>query len=415
MAAGCSTGTSDPSKTSSASSANPASEADSKTASVSAAPKPASPVDEAQKEGYQTFSWDLFKKSIGEKETGQISPLSAFYALGMLAGGAKEKTLEQLENALHLKDEDINSLAYALLAGTADKKELALANSLWLTDGMKDAVLPDYTDLLKKDYEAEVFVQPFDDKAVADMNAWVEKKTDGMIKKMVSSLDSSVVMVLINALAFSAEWQTPYKEEAIAAAPFANADGSKTDVDLMHSDEDLYIEAEGLKGFVKPYKDERYALAALLPADEKQTLDEVLAKADGSALLKAIAAPQSESVSTALPKFELSSEIPLNKILQEMGITDAFEGSADFSGMAKGGGLAVSEVLQKNKIQVDDKGTKAAAATDAMIMETAMLEEDEKKSVICDRPFLYVLFDLNNGLPLMIGTYQNASDQTSES
>jgi serpin B len=81
--------------------------------------------------------------------------------------------------------------------------------------------------------------------------------------------------------------------------------------------------------------------------------------------------------------------------------------AADFSGISAEAGLHVDTVLQKTFIQVDEKGTEAAAAT-ALMMAGAGLPPEPKK-LIADRPFLYLIRDAESRVILFIGRVAQAA------
>lgn len=352
------------------------------------------------------FSWDLFLKLHKEQTSDVASPLSAFFALGMAANGASGQTLEQMENMLHLDLEQINRLSQSALAANAKADQLKIANSAWLAQRMAESIADPYRQTLADDYQAECRTVPFDDATVDEVNAWVAEKTNHMIEKLVSSFEDPA-LVLINALAFDAKWLDPYQEEDLAPFTFHNADGSSAEIDLMTSQEDGFLENEEFEGFLRPYEDFAYDLAVLLPKEGK-TLDEAIASLDGTSLRRMLTSPAEAIVHAAIPPFSIESEWNLNDSLQALGMTDAFDSAADFSAMTgSDNSLMISSVIQKAKIDVDAQGTKAGATTAVMVNESAMIVEIEEKTVTCDRPFLYMIVDAKDKVPVFIGTVEN--------
>ncbi len=362
-------------------------------------------------EGYNRFAWSLFQNTVQEKENNLISPLSAFFALGLLANGASGETLSQIEAVLGMPLKAFNDFCASLLVNLAQdpNHQMQLANCIWLDPDRLGSLQADFEAIAKQDYEAEVFLDPFDTNTLKNINAWVSDHTHGLIQEMMKNLSADTVMVLINALAFEAQWLKVYEESAIQTQPFFNADGSKSNVQMMYSEETFYVEAQGLHGFLKPYQNDRYGLALFLPQDGV-SLNEVLSKVDGEKLLKALAQPQVRTVEAGLPQFSLEDSKALNEALQKAGLLDAFGEQADFSKLAMNSqDVFVSEVFQKTKIIVDAKGTKAAAATEIELKETAAIEEDPLIQIVCDHPFLYILLDLQTKTPILMGTVDHLS------
>ncbi len=364
-----------------------------------------------------SFSWNLFNEVREDQEGLLVSPLSALFALGMAANGANGQTRDQMEKALNLSVDQINALSRNALTSAAEDKTrtLEIANSMWVNQERTDSLVESYSKLLKDDYDAEDFVLDFSQgDGQEQINQWVSDKTHGLIDKMPADLSADTVMVLINALAFNSAWAQEYEAADISKGEFTNADGSTSQVDFLSSTEEDFVLAEGLKGFIKPYESRRYGLALLIPEDDR-SLDEVLAGVDGAKLLNALRTPQSATVHASFPEYTFASEMKLNEALEQMGMQLPFSDQADFSNMIQDGDVTISEVLQKAKIEVSRTGTKAAAATEVIVNETAALESPEEVEIVCDRPFLYILMDLDTATPVFMGTIQSMEPGTQES
>ncbi len=363
-----------------------------------------------------SFSWNLFNQVREDKEGGLVSPLSALFALGMAANGANGETLNQMEKALNLSVDQINALSRSALHSAAEDetRTLEIANSIWVNQKYTNSLIDSYSRLLKSEYDAQDFVLDFSpDQGQEQIDQWVAKKTHNMIDKMPAHLSSDTVMVLINALAFNSAWAQAYEAGDISRGPFTNVDGSTSQVEFLNSTEKELVAAEGFKGFIKPYESRRYGLAVLVP-EEDRPLDEVLAEADGAKLLNALRTPQSATVHASFPEYTFASEMLLNEALEAMGMELPFSEKADFSKMVEGGNVAISEVLQKAKIEVSRSGTKAAAVTEVIVNETAAMESPDEVNIVCDRPFLYLLMDLDTATPVFMGTIQSMEPSTQE-
>lgn len=207
-------------------------------------------------------------------------------------------------------------------------------------------------------------------------------------------------MYLINALSFEAKWQTIYQEASIRDGVFTTEDGQQQTVPMMYSKEYRYLETGTATGFLKSYAGGNCAFAALLPK-EGISLADFVDFLTGEQLHDLLANPETVEVRAAIPKFESTYETNLCDTLEALGMTDAFDGQlADFSGIGSSteGNLPISQVLHKTRIAVDEKGTKAGAAT-------AVVEApSDPKEVLLDRPFLYLLIDCREQLPVFIGT-----------
>lgn len=354
------------------------------------------------------FALRLFKASLEDGENTLISPLSVLVALSMTANGADNETLTQMQNVLGMPIEQLNTWIQGYMANLPEeeKYKLSLANSIWFTDDERSTVNRDFLQINADYYGADIYRAAFDDATCKEINKWVEDNTDGMIKDILDQIPGDAVMYLINALAFDAEWQEIYFDHQVREGVFTTENGQTRDVDMMHSEENKYLEDEHATGFIKYYKDRKYAFVALLP-DEGISVSDYVASLDGEHLTDLLKNAKPAVVYTSIPKFETEYDVEMSKVLSGMGMPDAFSGAtADFSklGESTAGNIFINRVLHKTFISVDERGTKAGAATVVeMSDEGAMLIEDPKQ-VYLDRPFVYMLIDCETNLPFFIGT-----------
>lgn len=337
-----------------------------------------------------------------------VSPLSVAYALSMTANGAKGETLAQMEAVLGMPVELLNQAFYEYLEALpeGEKNTLHLANSVWFTDKDSFTVNQDFLQANADYYGADIYQTALDDSAKNAINDWVKENTKGMIPEIVDKIPQNAVMYLVNALAFEAEWRDVYKETQVRKGTFTTEDGHQQNVKLMWSEENFYMESEQASGFLKFYDDGEYAFAALLP-NEGVCVEEVLDSLTGVQLHALLSGAENTRVTAAIPKFETEYDCELSEVLMELGMPNAFDDTvADFSGLGSSteGNIIINRVLHKTYIAVDEKGTKAGAATAVEMTEESAIEYAEKpKEVILDRPFLYMIVDCESWLPLFMG------------
>ena len=356
------------------------------------------------------FGVRLFQASVEEGKNTLISPLSVLYALAMTANGADGNTLAQMEQVLGMETEELNSFmrAYLDLLPGSKVYKLSLANSIWFKDDPRFQVEQSFLQTNADYYGADAYKAAFDEATRNDINNWVKEHTDGMIPEILDEIPEDAVMYLVNALAFDAEWQEIYEAHQVWEGEFCLEDGTARTVDLMHSEENRYLEDELATGFIKYYKDKQYAFAALLP-NEGVTVQEYVDSLTGEHLMKLLSNPEKVTVFATMPKFETEYSVEMSEALMEMGMTDAFDYRiSDFSRLgtydADGLNICINRVLHKTFISVSEKGTRAGAATAVeMVAEGALLIEDYK-TVTLDRPFVYMLIDCQTNLPFFIGT-----------
>lgn len=352
------------------------------------------------------FSVRLFQKSIRDGENSLISPASVLCALAMTANGAKGETLSQMEETLGMPVAQLNEYLHVYMStlSAEEKSKLLFANSIWFKDTGRFQVNPDFLQINADYYGASVYKAPFDDTTKEDINTWVSDHTDGMIEEIIDEISQDVVMYLMNAVCFNAQWEDPYLESEQGMGTFTLEDGTTREAEFMYSDESTYLQDDKAEGFIKYYADKKYAFAALLP-EEGTNVREYADSLTGERLTKLLTNPEQISINAAIPKFTSDYDINMNDTLIEMGMPDAFDkAKADLSaiGESPDGPLYISRVLHKTHIEVDEQGTKDGASTAVEIaVESAMLSE---KQIYLDRPFVYMILDCQTNTPVFIGT-----------
>ena len=338
-----------------------------------------------------------------QEENPLVSPLSVASALSMTANGAVGETKTQMERVLGADTGNLNACFSVLQASLENDKQLKAANSIWMKDTdtlhVEDAFLQQNAD----SYAAEIYSAPFDDSTKTAINDWVSKQTDKMIPEILDELSEDAVMYLVSALAFDAKWERPFKSYEVWEGTFTARGGQEQTGDFLHGTVGQYLSDEHAEGFLKPYADGKYAFAALLP-DKTTNIENYVNQLTGERLHAILASPIDESVEIALPKFRAEFSAELSENLKALGMTDAFDGAnADFTalGTSDEGNIYISRVLHKTFIQVDEEGTKAGAATAVeAATESAALYPH---SVLLNRPFVYMIVDLETGLPIFLG------------
>ena len=361
------------------------------------------------------FGVRLFKTSMEEGENTLISSLSVLYALAMTANGADGETLAQMEQVLGMDVDNLNSymLAYLDLLPESKDYKMSLANSIWFKDDPNFAVEQSFLQINADYYGAGAYKAAFDEGTRNDINNWVKEHTDGMIPEIIDEIPDEAIMYLVNALAFDAKWADEYEEHQIREGRFTLEDGTRQDVDMMHSEEYTYLEDDMATGFIKYYKDRKYAFVAMLP-NEGVTVSQYVDSLTGEHLRELLNNTQDLTVFASIPKFETEYDIEMSEVLQEMGMTDAFDWRvADFSRLGTynvdGMNISINRVLHKTFISVTEQGTRAGAATAVEMVAEGAMEIVEFKEVVLDRPFVYMLIDCETNLPFFIGTMMNVN------
>lgn len=346
------------------------------------------------------FSVNVFRNALRQSAPDAdvtVSPYSAGVALSMLMEGAEGQTRTELDNALGgclFRQSDL---------GDGDTVTVKSANSLWINDDF--SVRNTYVDALSKEYGAFADVMNFSDPAtVSAINNWCSENTAGMIKGVVSKLTPDMVMILANALYFKAPWEKPFNPAATADDIFH---GSKGDAEVPFMNGTLncgYVEYAGNTLVAIPYEGGKYSMYILLPSKELG-VNGVVSYLTESGLDGIMPHIKDTRLKLSMPKFKVESEMSLVKTLEAMGVRTAFTSAADLSGIARGP-LAVSDVFQKAVVDVDENGSEAAAVTTITVSLTSA-RIDPLPVVTVDRPFLYMIADVEAERILFAGRIMN--------
>jgi len=349
------------------------------------------------------FGVRLLQKSAADG-TRMISPVSILYALGMTLNGADGETKTQMEKTLGFTADELNRAMLAYRTSLPTDDTMKLANSVWLRDSDSLRVNDDFLRTDSAYYNAEIYKAAFDESTLAAINAWVSEHTDKMIPTILNEISDGAMLYLINAVAFDAKWQTPYEDADVQDETFTKDDGTQQTVKMMRSGEGVYLDDGQATGFVKDYDGGKYAFAALLP-NEGVSVSDYVASLTGQSLMRTLQNAEYTDVNAGLPKFTSDYSAELAGTLAALGMPDAFGDSADFSKMGSSGEgpLSIGSVIHKTHIEVDEQGTKAAAATAVMAGVTCVEEPQEPKTVILNRPFVYVILDTQTNLPVFLG------------
>ena len=382
--------------------------------------------DDAYTLAQTKFSLNLLKQSMvhedEKEENALISPLSAVFALGMTANGAKGDTLTGMEDALGgLPIDTLNRYLYTQRNILNAGDNIKLANAIWFRDdGTRELPLESFLTCNADCYDAGLFAAPFDETTLDDVNGFVNENTAGRISKILDKIGEFDRMYLINALTFDGEWGTPYEKYQVTPDEvFTAYDGTENSINAMYSSKVYhYLEDENATGFVKWYEGGDYCFAALLPNEGVDIYDYVngLDTEGFSAMLKkgmTESIPENWILHTVIPKFKLDYGCSMADSLKAMGMETAFDDqTADFSNMfehALRDGVHIANVIQKTHIEVSEAGTKAAAATIVIMEDNSCVlpEETVDKYVYLDRPFVYMIMDANTAVPVFIGMVTN--------
>lgn len=360
------------------------------------------------------------------------SPVSLSLALGMAYAGARGNTAAQMKDVFHIATSDevhfrllgwldgqLQSRAASAMALAQKKRTGAVVDPADYRLGLANAVWGDktlsferaYLDTLATAFGAGVRLADFrgqPEKERLAINAWVSQETFNRIEDLIlpGFVDADTRCVLVNALYLKLPWADPFLTSDTATGQFTKADGTKVSVPFMS-----FKSGGGHLSF--PYAENDSTQAVAIPLDGKEISFVVLLPKTSSSLaqlesalsattLQALMAQMSEQpVTLKLPKFRLTTPtMDFAPTLIALGMKDAFDGQlADFSGLAQEP-LAISHVLHKTMLGVDEHGVEAAAATAVPLTWSSA---PETKSITVDRPFFFGIYDRPTATWLFLG------------
>lgn len=371
-------------------------------------------------EGNSAFAFDLYQALKGEEGNLFYSPYSISLALAMTYAGARGETAQQMADTLQflLEQDRLHPAFNWLDAELAERGEgaagkdgegfrLNIVNAIW---GQKDyEFLSDFVDVLAENYGAGLRILDFiaeTEKSRLTINDWISDQTEGRIEELIPQgmIDALTRLVLTNAVYFNAAWAYPFDEDRTTDGPFYLLDGGQISVPRMKQTESFgYTEGEGYQAVELLYDGGELSMVILLPeAGQCEAFEETLNAQQVDAIISGL---KPAEVALTMPGFEFDSEFKLNGTLAGMGMPVAFSGAADFSGMTGSRDLFISDVVHKAFVSVDEAGTEAAAAT-AVIMRLRALP-DPPVEVTIDRPFIFLIRDINTGTILFLGRVIN--------
>lgn len=357
--------------------------------------------------GANAFSLDVYR-AIAAQTAGEnvvLGPYTMVNALGMTYAGAAGQTADEMAAVLHADlpadrwHVALNAYDLTLDSRTAGTPvEWNAANKVWVQEGLP--LLPPFLDTLTGAYGSPVAEADFITDAEAEravINGWVDEQTRERIPEMLPEgiLTSLTRLVLVNAVALDAPWEFPFDPSSTRDTPFQLADGTLADVPTMHYDEYLPTAfGEGWQAVELPYSGGALSMVVVMPND----LAAFEAAFDAARLAEVTSALNDGGIHLSIPKFTARTHITLNDTLIALGMPSAFDpATADLSGMTGSTGLYISTVEHEAFIEVDEEGTRAAAATGAVIAVS------HGPTVTIDRPFLYVIRDRGAGTVLFVG------------
>ena len=357
--------------------------------------------------GNNNFAFNLFRKANNDKSQ-ILSPLSITYALGMLNNGATGKTQQEINTALGFGDagaDAINAFCKKLLeeAPTLDNEtQVLIGNTIYTNKGY--TLKPKFVNTAKDFYDATPESRDFHDgKTLGVINQWASDHTNGMITKVLDedTFDPNAVSYLLNAIYFKGTWTDKFIKSQTKEELFNKKDKvmmMQQEHSFLYADNDLYQSVR------LPYGNGAYFMTVLLPHKDK-SVNEVLNSLNSGSWRSNNRQMHECIVDLKLPRFETSTDMELNEIMQKLGISKAFTNAAEFNNFCDKS-TYIGLMKQVAKIKLDEEGTEAAAVTViGSKLASASTRKPERVEFHADRTFLYVITEGSTGAIFFIGKY----------
>ena len=354
-----------------------------------------------------------------------VSPYSMEVALDMLRKGANGTSLEELNNVLGNREIEKFSV----------KDRIGIANSLFIKNDFKEIVNSEFSDYLLNTYGSDII---YDDFATpVAINNWCKEKTWNMIDPLLEEIGNEFVIGIANAVAIDVDWKYNFECNNTNSSEFTKSDGSVINVEMMNNSyysDVKYFENDTAKGVVIPYQayneegnevddGTKLEFVGILPNNDiKEYISnfntDVLNSID-----EGEEASNDKKINVYLPRFSYDYNVnDAIGVLGSMGISSVFSKSdADLTNiiskdeMTKHGieNIYVNKVLHKTHIDLNEKGTKAAAVTYIEVSETLGaldVEENNDIDIEFNKPFIYMIRDSASGEILFFGSVYNPNE-----
>lgn len=374
-------------------------------------------------DGNTAFAFTLYQSL--KKADGNFfySPYSISEALAMTYGGARGTTEKQMAETLQFLlaqsqlhpafnklDQELAKRGQGAQGKDGKGFRLNVVNAIW---GQQDYNFQSaYLDLLAQNYGAGLRVLDFKkspEPSRQTINQWVSDQTEQRIKDLLpqGSISPITRLVLTNAIYFNAAWLNPFEKSATASGPFHLLTGTDVSVSMMKQTKSYgFASGDSYQAVEIPYDGRELSMVVLLPKSGRfSSFESALTGQQVQTIIRSL---KSQSVNLTMPKFKFDSQFGLKPMLSAMGMPVAFTDEADFSGMNGRRDLTITDVFHKAFVSVDEDGTEAAAATGVVVGVTSAPLEPVQ--VTLDRPFIFLIRDIQTGAILFVGRVLNPAE-----
>merc|ERR1719435_21938 len=360
-----------------------------------------------------------------------FSPLSLHSALSLLYLGTKDNssTQQQLGAAMGIiNNPKLLRQSYQQVAQSyRGQKSFLYGNHIWV--GKEFTLKPDYKKVVSSHFES--CISPLDfagDHPEQEVNKWIDQMTGGEIHDLVDSFSSGTMMFLANALFFNEKWLQPFEDTDSAGNPIEDyfyPITGKVKVPMIQqiSSKMVYGEIQTQNDLLQvvpvPYQNKDFEMQIIIPKDAKGLNileDQMKLKVEQDdntsfnlfKILKNDYSGYIDDIQLRMPKFKLKSRFNAADILKNLGARDVFTAEAELDKMVDGGPIGVGKVIHEAVVEVSKEGTQGAAATGVEIVLFSA-SFGEQKNIVVDRPFIFIVQDRVNNIPVLVGRVKSPS------
>ncbi len=362
------------------------------------------------------FAFDLLNHIPYDNDNMVVSPFSISTALAMTYTGAREGTLREMVEVMHFDPNqqrfhnEFGDYLTSLNEMAAENIQLNIANSLWAQEDYH--FLDSFFEINKKYYGSETFQVNFRtnrEQVRLDINDWVYDETREKIQDLIAPgvLTDDTRLVLVNAIHFFGPWLTEFDPDVTRENIFYLANGENVRTDFMsRTDTFKYAENDRMQVLEIPYSGGDFSMLLILPSEDL-ALQDMEKEMDAQSYAEIINSLQEKEVDVFVPKYEAETKLDLEETLQKMGMQQAFNRYADFSGMTGDLDLVIDKVIHQAMIEVAEEGTEAAAATAVVVIRKTAIDPEPRTVFMANRPFMFFIKDNKHQSILFTGRVMN--------
>ena len=342
-------------------------------------------------------------KIFADSENRVYSPISLYAALSMLTEMTDGETKRQVMALGAADSETLRQTVRDLWMSVYlddGRSVCRLANGAFLRENAD--VKQEAVDALADWYYASTYRVPMGtaeaDEAIA---SWLNQNTGGLLSQETREIQTEVdnLLRLYNTIYYKSSWRDAFESSRTREDVFTAADGAAQKTEFMHRTESgSYRKGEG---YTAAPRSLNYGRMVFVLPDEGVTPESLLQR---QGFLAGLTGDYNAAeLVWSVPKFDVKSSTELNEMLRSLGVTDAFDmAEADFTPLTDNGAF-LSSAMQAARVKIDEEGVEAAAYTEIVCADSAMMEVPPTVEMDLDRPFLFVIFD-NSNVPLFVGT-----------